>query len=304
MSASRPKIVFVANLWTLAGHPTPRREWSLARKVRAVAEAGFDAITAPASEELAALLAAHGLRFMGFFSSSDAREFRPLLATQRAAGAELVNVQLGDDFTSVCEGARLARTLMREARRQNIYAAVEVHRDTATETPEKPMRLPTPMVVRPASYCAHVGSLPPRGREALETPLFNQVLLQRTDLIQAARIFHLRPFNGQHAQVPVIDGRGRRTPEFLTWLRFAEHCSNSGCGPSPRRRTLGVSGDRPGWNSRLQSQHHATELGTGARVPARAGETLAPARWCFCIHVVAGVADPGPNPGSATPHRN
>ena len=38
------KIVHIANLWSLNGHPSPKREWSLERKIKAVAEAGFDGI--------------------------------------------------------------------------------------------------------------------------------------------------------------------------------------------------------------------------------------------------------------------
>lgn len=220
---SRPTLVFTANLWTLAGHPSPRREWTLARKIRAVSEAGFDAVTAPASPELGALLRARNLRYMGFFSSSDTRELRPLLTAQCAAGAELVNVQLGDDFTPAREGIRLVHTLLREAERQGIYAAVEVHRDTATETPEKTYALAD-------AYRRATGKLLPLTWDHshfavvkhLKPLLFAPTLLQKPDLIQAARIFHLRPFNGQHAQVPVMDAHGRLTPEFKSWLEFAE----------------------------------------------------------------------------------
>jgi hypothetical protein len=219
----RPELVLTANLWTLAGHPTLTREWSLDRKVRAVAAAGFQAITAPASPELAALCRQHGLRYMGFFSSSDPREFRWQVAAQRKAGAELVNVQLGDDFTPVHEGTRLAKALLREAAKQGIYAAIEVHRDTATETPEKTY------AIADAYQRATGNKLPVTWDHShfavvkhLKPFLYREALLQRPELIQAARIFHLRPFNGQHAQVPVMDRRGRLTPEFKSWLEFAE----------------------------------------------------------------------------------
>jgi hypothetical protein len=218
-----PKIVFAANLWSLVEHPSPRREWSLVRKVRAVAEAGFDAVTALPSAELAKLVRAHGLRFMGFSSTGKVSEFRAELAAQVAAGAELVNVQLGDESTLPKEGTRLALALMREARRQKIYAAIEVHRDTITETPEKTYAIAD-------AYRRATGEILPLTWDHSHlavvkhvTPkFFNEVLLQRADLIQAAQIFHLRPFNGQHAQVPVIDARGRLTPEFRAWLKFAE----------------------------------------------------------------------------------
>jgi hypothetical protein len=51
---------------------------------------------------------------------------------------------------------------------------------------------------------------------------FVERLLTRPDLIQHARQFHLRPFNGHHCQVPVTDGRGNLTQEFRDWLPFAE----------------------------------------------------------------------------------
>ncbi len=223
MRGMPPNLILTANLWTLDAHPSPRREWSLARKVRAVAEARFDALTAPATPELTELIRRYDLRFMGFFSSSDSREFPRLLAAQRAAGAELVNVQVGDDFTSVDEGLALVRTLLDDAQRIDCYAAIEVHRDTATETPEKTYAIAD----RYREATGHV--LPLTWDHShfavvkhLKPFLFNDVLLQRSELIQSARIFHLRPFNGQHAQVPVMDRRGRLTPEFRSWLSFAE----------------------------------------------------------------------------------
>src|SRR5258708_1957986 len=236
MPASPPRIVFTANLWTLEGHPTAKREWSLARKVRAVAEAGFDAVTAPGSKELAPLLRAQGLRFMGFFSSSNPREFRALLTAQRAAGAEVVNVQLGDDFTLPAQALHWTRELMAEARRQKIYTAIEVHRDTATETPEKTYALAD-------GYRAATGTLLPLTWDHshlavvkhLKPFLFSKVLLKRPRLIQVARLFHLRPFHGQHAQVPVMDSRNRLTPEFRLWLQFAEELFR-----------LWLAGPRPG----------------------------------------------------------
>lgn len=234
-TSQAPRLVLTANLWTLAAHPSPAREWSLARKIEAVAEAGFDAVTAPASEELGGLLSRHGLRYLGFFSSSDRREFRAALSAQRAAGADVVNVQLGDDFTSTATATRLAVALLREAERQGVYAAIETHRDTATETPEKTYALA-------AAYRRATARLLPITWDHshfavvkhLKPFLYAPVLLRSRRLIQQARLFHLRPFNGQHAQVPVNDPRGRLTPEFKTWLGFAEELMRQWlAGPRP-----------------------------------------------------------------------
>ena len=35
-------IAHIANLWSLVRHPSPKTEWSLERKIKAVADAGFD----------------------------------------------------------------------------------------------------------------------------------------------------------------------------------------------------------------------------------------------------------------------
>lgn len=271
----RPELVLAANLWTLAGHPKPLREWTLASKVRAVAAAGFQAVTAPPSPELSALCRQYGLRYMGFFSSSDPGEFRPQITAQREAGAELINVQLGDDFTPVSVGILLAKRLMREAARQGIYAAIEVHRDTATETPEKTYAIAD-------AYRNSEGRLLPITWDHshfavvkhLKPFLYQEALLHRPELIQAARIFHLRPFNGQHAQVPVMNQRGRLTPEFRSWLEFAEALLRLWlAGPRPGGELwivpeigpVGIHGYNlstmePSWDQARRCQEHIREL--------------------------------------------
>lgn len=220
-SLSRPNLVHTANLWTLAGHPTSRREWSLASKLKKIEDAGFDAVTAPASDQLHQLIQRRNLRYMGFFSASEKRTLAPLLEAQIAVGAELTNVQLGDDFTPVAEGTRLALALQAHAERHRAYAAIEVHRDTATETPEKTYAIAD-------AYHQKTGKLLPITWDHshfavvkhLKPFLFEKILLRRPELIQNARILHLRPFNGQHAQVPVTNGKRRLTPEFRDWLKF------------------------------------------------------------------------------------
>lgn len=212
----------VANLWTLDAHPTLKNEWSLEKKVKAIAAAGFDAVMAPATPKLASLLRTHRLRCLGFISSDDIQGIRRQVAAQRKAGAELINVQLGDGSTPPGLALRLTRSLLAEAQGQGIYAAIEVHRDTITETPEKTLALADALrretgqllpLIWDHSHPAVVKHLKPH--------LFSETLLRRPNLIRACRIMHLRPFNGQHAQVPVINSRGRLTPEFRAWREFA-----------------------------------------------------------------------------------
>ena len=45
------KLKHIVNLWSLVQYPSPKREWSLERKLRAVRDAGFDGFTELATPE-------------------------------------------------------------------------------------------------------------------------------------------------------------------------------------------------------------------------------------------------------------
>ena len=137
-----PRIVFIANLWTLVGHPAPESEWSLARKVREIRDVGFAGINCAASPEVKALLQSHGMRFSAGFDAQSPDEFAPLIREQMDAGAETINVQLANHDTPVEEAIELTLELMAEAGRQSANVHLEVHRDTCTETPEKAYAIP------------------------------------------------------------------------------------------------------------------------------------------------------------------
>src|SRR5512140_72187 len=108
----RPVLRQIVNLWTLVWYPSREQEWSLERKLTAVKEAGFDGFTDRLTPEHARLGEQLGLLRVGFFSSSNTKEFKSLLEQQQAAGARYVNVQLGDHDTPTSEAVRLARELM------------------------------------------------------------------------------------------------------------------------------------------------------------------------------------------------
>ena len=220
---ARPRLVHIANLWTLMAHPAAETEWTLEEKLDAIAEAGFDGVTWGPIAGLKEGLAMRGLEFLGGLSSASAGEFGPLLADLKAGGAEQVNVQLGDDFTPTPEALGLALRLFDEAKALGLQAAIEMHRDTCTETPEKTFALAD-------AYAKVTGELMPISWDFshfavvkhLRPEHFAERMLTRPDLVQRAQQFHFRPFNGHHCQIPVTDGRGRLTREFREWLPFAE----------------------------------------------------------------------------------
>ena len=216
------RAVFTLNLWTLDDTPNARRPWGLARRLAAAREEGFDAVHAAASPGIEALLQKNSLRYMGLVIARGDADGPALLAAQKAAGAEIVNVQLGDGGMGGAAALREALRLRAAAARCGVHWAIETHRNTATETPER-------LDALAAAYARRTQEVLPLTLDASHHALvkhlcparFGEVLLSRPDLIQAARMVHLRPFNGQHAQVPVMDTHDRLTPEFKAWLGFA-----------------------------------------------------------------------------------
>lgn len=220
---SNPILRHVANLWTLLENPSRKNEWSLSKKLHAIKDAGFDGVCWRPFPGLAQGLRHHGLFFLGGMASGKATEFPKLLAALKNTGADHVNVQLAGDETSASQALKLALALNREGKRLGLRPAVESHRGTCTETPEKTYALAD-------AYKKLTGKLLPISWDFshfavvkhLVPESYAKRLLVRPDLIQYAQQFHFRPFNGHHVQVPITDNKGKLTPEFKDWLPFAE----------------------------------------------------------------------------------
>jgi hypothetical protein len=223
----KPVLRHIANLWTLMQHPSREREWTLSEKLNAIQKAGFDGVCWAPSEELWEGARSRGLIFLGGMASGRSLEFPSLLRDLKRHGAYHVNVQLGADDVLTPEALDLTLALLGEARTLGLAPAIETHRGTCTETPEKLHAL--------ADAFAHAtGTLLPISWDFSHFAVvkhlipanFAQRLLLRPDLIQHAQQFHLRPFNGHHVQLPLSHGSGERTTEFKDWLPFAEAVLN------------------------------------------------------------------------------
>lgn len=218
-----PRLVLCATTWSMIAYPSAKREWSLARKLDAIAAAGFDGVCAYVTPELRAGAAARGLELMSGFDAKSVRDALPRLRAQRDLGVRFINVQLLNHDTPPAVAARAAVGLLRAAKRIGVAAHIETHRDTATETPEKfdeILRLyrratgeELPVTWDHSHFAVSKHMLPPD---------YSRRLLAWPASIRASQLFHLRPFNSQHCQVPVTDGRGRLTPEFRDYLAFVE----------------------------------------------------------------------------------
>lgn len=231
-----PRLVLCATLWSLVGHPSPRREWSLARKMEAIKAAGFDGVAEMFRPELAPHLQRLELKICGRIFSRDGRDVVDLLRQEAAGGAKYVNCMLGADDTSPAVATRLIIRTLRAARRLGLAGYIETHRDLCTETPEKLFEIARRYedetsellpITWDHSHLAVMKHILPQD--------FSRRLLSEKKLIQFSRMFHCRPFGSQHCQVPVTNGRGRLTPEFRDYLGFVEDLFTLWLrGPKPR----------------------------------------------------------------------
>lgn len=217
-----PILRHIAARWSMVHYPSQADEWPLARKLAAVKAAGFDGIAHPPLAGLAELAREHGLIVVGYISSGQPEEFNALLQANRASGAHHINVQLADDDTPTSVALAQARRMIEEGRKVGVEPAIEVHRDTCTETPEKTYALAD-------AYQQATGELLPMTWDFSHLAVVKHLapqhyierLIVRPDLMQRAQQFHLRPFNGHHCQIPVMDAQGDYTPELQDWLPFA-----------------------------------------------------------------------------------
>ena len=246
--ADPPMLRHIVNLWTLVWHPSKSREWSLERKLRAVKDASFDGFTTQLTPQHARLGDKLGLMRIGYFSSSDPRKFTSLLRSQKDAGARHVNVQLGDHDTPTAVAVRLALKLMEESAKLGLETAIEVHRDTCTETPEKTYALADAYEKATGELIPFVWDYSHLAVVKHLLPPFWPRLGQRPDLIQRAQQFHFRPFNGHHCQVPVTDGRAQLTPEFRDYVPFMEKVMETWLAAAiPGRELIAVPELGPLW---------------------------------------------------------
>ena len=237
----KPKIRHMASLWSLTGYGGKKGEWTVDEKMARIKKEGFDGFLGRVPVVTSELVAKHGLIFAATVDMGLAKEVKPKLKAIQAAGARCVNVQMLDHDTPTKRAVSLARRIMNTAEDLEMDVAIEVHRDTCTETPEKAYALAAGFekaekkllkMTFDFSHPAVIKHLAPSN--------YWPRLAERVDLIQLAQQFHFRPFNGHHAQIPACNGKGGLTPEFLDWLPFAEQVIETWLGVAGSGREMFV----------------------------------------------------------------
>jgi len=219
-----PHIAHIANLWSLVRHPSAATEWSLERKIKAVATAGFDGLTTALTPEHRRLAEKHGLRhLLGFISSQNPADFPRLIREQKEGGAVHINVQLDDHDTPPALATKHWLQLERAAEKiGGVVVSLEIHRDTCTETPEKTYEIADRYHRVTGRLCkmnfdfSHLASV-----KHLNPDNYIERLLDHPELVQHSEQVHFRPFNGHHCQVPVTY-KGALSPEVKSYLVFVE----------------------------------------------------------------------------------
>lgn len=219
---NKPVIRHILNTWTLVGYPSKEKEWTIEQKIRAAKKAGFDGISFRQPLQIKDLCRELGLLVVTTLDIAEWDAVEPKLAMAKAADCVAVNVQMLDDDTPTEIAVPLAIKVIETGERFGLNVAIEVHRDTCTETPEKAYALargfekiigrPLPMTFD-FSHPAVIKHL---------APPYWERLAERVDLIQFANQFHFRPFNGHHCQIPATFDGKRLTPEFVAWLEFTD----------------------------------------------------------------------------------
>ncbi len=218
-----PRLVMCATTWSMIGYPSPRREWTVPRKLRAIHDAGFDGVCAFITPEIKTVADRFGLKLMSGFDAKSVTDAMPRLRAQRDLGVRFINIQLLNHDTPPAKVAPVAVQLIRASRKLGLAVHIETHRDTSTETPEKFDEIARlyqratgeliPVTWDHSHFAVSKHMLPPD---------YSRRLLAWPKLIQHSQMFHLRPFNSQHCQVPVTNARGALTPEFDDYIAFVE----------------------------------------------------------------------------------
>ena len=264
--AASPRLVVCAATWSLAGHPRSR-PWSLERQLTEIRAAGFDGVCTYVTPELRAAADPLGLALMSGFDAPTLPVGLERLRVQAGLGVHYINIQLLRHDTPLGPATRAAARLAREAERLGVAVHFETHRDTATETPEK-------FTALAQAFRRATGQLLPvtwdhshfAVSKHVQAPDYAARLLAWPALIQASRMFHLRPFNSQHCQIPVTDGRGRLTPEAGDYFRFVRQlfaCWRAGpavpselwvCPELGMSHGYHLSTDRPAWPEAVRAR--------------------------------------------------
>ena len=214
-----PVLKQFAGFWTLSQQPSATKEWSTEERFKQAKKAGFDAIGGGTHPEVVPLCEKYGMDYVCYIDGN-AKTYRDRLEAAKVTNPARINVQLCDHDTLPKEAVAVWIKMAALAEKMGLKADLEVHRDTCTETPEKVYEIAAlykKATGKKINICwdfSHIAVV------KHIYPPYAKPLLAQPDLVQLARQFHFRPFNGHHCQIPVTNGKGQESPELKPYLEF------------------------------------------------------------------------------------
>ncbi|MBQ37296.1 MAG: xylose isomerase [Gemmatimonadaceae bacterium] len=217
-AAAKPRLRLCAAAWTMTNYPSAKRQWSADTKVRKAKEAGFDGFSAGAQDDITKACRKHDMELVGGVDVGRVADAKPKMKAFADAGATHVNVQLCDHDTPTAKALPVARAVMQAGDLYGIKPAIEWHRDTCTETPEKGLALAK---AYESKYRLKLRTNFDHSHPAIVKQVrpadFAKRLIYRPDLLRQGDLLHLRTFTGSHCQTPITNGRGQLDGDFVTW---------------------------------------------------------------------------------------
>ena len=236
----KPVLIQSCSLGSLMGFGDKKREWTIPQKLKRIKNAGFEGFVGRVHMLPASEVEESGLIFACTTDMGGHKEVEPKFRRIKRYGARVVNVQMLDHDTPTKEAVSLARRVMAVADKLEMDVSIEVHRDTCTETPEKAYALAEGFEKAEKQPLKMTWDFShPAVVKHLNPPYYKR-LIERPDLVQLANQFHLRPFNGHHAQVPALGPGGKLTTEFKDFMEFAEQLLGLWLKAAPPGRELFV----------------------------------------------------------------
>jgi hypothetical protein len=220
-SSKKPKIRHMCSLGTLGGYGG-KKEWSVDKKLKKIRKAGFDGFLGRVHMLSREQVEESGLIFACTTDMEGVDDAEPKLTAVKEHGARVCNVQMLDHDTPTELAVEVARKVIDVGAQINLDVSIEVHRDTCTETPEKTYALAEGYEQAEGKPLKMTWDFShPAVVKHLSPPYWDRLAV-RTDLMRLANQFHFRPFNGHHAQVPALNGKGKLTPEFVDFMVFVD----------------------------------------------------------------------------------
>lgn len=211
------------------------------RKLRAAKEAGFVGFSAGASPEAIEACAKYGMELIGMTDIGSLEEVEAKLDRFRNTGATHVNVQLCDHDTPIPKAVSIARKAILYGESFGLKPAIEWHRDTCTETPEKGLALIDQYKRR---YGATLRVNFDYSHPAIVKHLYPEIFWSRLseyrlDLLKSSELIHFRTFTGSHCQTPITNGRGKLDLDFIAWRdHFLRHALAAWLEDAKPKQTL------------------------------------------------------------------